>query len=95
MAHGWRTAMAVAPLFRRRDLPHWDVPGGTYFVTTCLEGSIPARGLLDLARYRQDLEARERPADVSEGEWDFRRAKLEFARLDEWIDREPAARWLE
>jgi putative transposase len=84
-----------APVLRRRNLPHWDVPGATYFVTSCLEGSIPARGLLDLARYRQDLDARERPADVSEEEWDRRRWKLEFARLDDWLDREPAVRWME
>jgi len=36
-------------MFRRRRLPHWDVPGATYFITSCLEGSIPAQGLLDLA----------------------------------------------
>ena len=87
--------MSEAPLFRRRNLPHWDVPGATYFVTACLEGSIPARGLLDLARYRTELDARARPADISEEEWDLRMAKLEFARLDEWLDREPAVRWLE
>jgi len=87
--------MSEVPLFRRRNLPHWDVPGATYFVTACLEGSIPARGLLDLARYRYELDARERPPDLTEEEWDLRRSKLEFARLDEWLDREPAVRWLE
>jgi hypothetical protein len=35
---------------RVRHLPHWDVPGATYFVTTCLAGSIPAQGFLDLER---------------------------------------------
>ena len=87
--------MSVPSLFRRRDLPHWDIPGATYFVTSCLEGSMPARGVLDLARYREELDARERLEDISEEEWDLRLWKLEFARLDNWIDREPAVRWLE
>jgi len=29
-------------MFRRRHLPHWDYPGATYFITACLDGSIPA-----------------------------------------------------
>ena len=32
-------------VFRRRRLPHFDVAGGTYFVTAALAGSRPARGL--------------------------------------------------
>jgi hypothetical protein len=42
-------------LFRRRRLPHWDVDDGTYFVTACLHGSIPAQGLVELYRYREEL----------------------------------------
>jgi REP element-mobilizing transposase RayT len=34
--------------FRRRDLPHWDLHGATYFVTCCLAGSIPALGRLPI-----------------------------------------------
>ena len=41
-------------IFRRRHLPHWDVPGATYFVTACLADSIPAQGLLSI----RELEAR-------------------------------------
>ena len=41
-------------IIRRRQLPHWDMPGAPYFVTTCLEGSIPARGLLEIVRYRDE-----------------------------------------
>ena len=36
----------VQSSFRCRRLPHYDVCGGTYFVTACLAGSLPARGLL-------------------------------------------------
>jgi type I restriction enzyme R subunit len=54
---------------RRRHLPHWDVLHAAYFVTSCLEGSIPARGLLDIRRYRAGLEARPRPAGTSQSDW--------------------------
>jgi putative transposase len=86
--------MPAEEVFRRRHLPHWDVPGGTYFVTSCLAGSIPARGLLDLVRYRKQLESRPRPGDVTPDDWQMRLAKLEFARLDRWLDEEPAVRHL-
>jgi len=87
--------MEVVSLIRRRHLRHWDVPGGIYFVTSCLEGSIPATGRLDVARYRTELEARDRPAELSDEEWEAQCWKLEFARLDRWLDVEPAVRWLE
>jgi len=79
---------------RRRNLPHWDVNGAPYFVTTCLEGSIPARGQLDIAGYRTALEKQPRPQGVSELEWKVRRWKLVFARMDQWLDNESAARHL-
>jgi putative transposase len=82
-------------VFRRRHLPHWDVPGAAYFVTACLAGSIPAQGLLDLRRYRKELDAKPRPDDMSPNEWEICQAKLEFARIDRWLDAEPAVRHLE
>lgn len=77
--------------FRRRRLPHWDVDEGTYFVTTCLAGSIPAQGLVELYRFRAELNAQTKPADFSETEWESRKHKLLFARFDEWIDLRPSA----
>jgi putative transposase len=87
--------MADTHEFRRRKLPHWDVPGGIYFVTTCLEGSISARGLSEIAVYRAYLAKQPRPADLSEDEWEVRQSKLVFARTDEWLDGKSAVRWLE
>ena len=86
--------MNEIPILRRRHLPHWDVPGATYFVTSCLEGSLPATGRLDVAGYRAELETRPRPPEVSEEEWERRLWKLEFSRLDRWLDTGPAVRWL-
>jgi len=80
---------------RHRHLPHWDVPGGSYFVTTCLDGSIPAQGLLDLAKYVKELASRSRPEHVSPAEHERNLRKLHFARMDGWLDRQPASRHLE
>lgn len=82
-------------IFRRRRLPHWDVEDGIYFVTACLEGSIPAQGRLDLNRYRDELESGVKPATIDEPAWELRKHKLVFARFDDWIDRIPAVKWLE
>ena len=82
-------------LVRRRRLPHLDVEGATYFVTACLEGSLSAQGLLDVAAYRDELQARPRPAELSELDWEMQRDKLVFARRDYYLDHEPGSRWLE
>jgi len=82
--------MSDTEVFRRRHLPHWDVPGATYFVTACLEGSIPAQGLLDIRDYKALLERRPRPEDLSESNWALRRSKLAFVRVDQWLDGSPA-----
>jgi type I restriction enzyme R subunit len=75
---------------RRRNLPHWDVPGAAYFVTTCLQDSIPVRGLLDIAKYHQQLLRRPKPADLTAEEWHRQHWKLNFARVDWWLDRASA-----
>jgi putative transposase len=82
-------------LFRRRHLPHWDVENGAYFVTTCLDGNIPAKGLVGLYRYREELEARDKPIDLSNEEWETRKHKLIFSRFDKLIDLQPAVKHLE
>ena len=81
--------------FRRRQLPHWDVPGATYFLTACLRDSIPARGLVEIAAYRKSLEHRPRPETMAEPDWRHHCSKLVFARVDEWLDERPAVRFLE
>jgi putative transposase len=82
-------------ILRRRRLPHWDAPGAVYFVTTCLPGSIPAQGLLDIGDHRNKLENQPRPNDLSAQDWKIRKAKLLFARADNWLDRRPAVRALQ
>jgi hypothetical protein len=79
-------------LFRRRRLPHWDVADATYFITTCLAGSIPAQGLVRLEKFREELECKLRPPNLSVEEWEVRKHKLVFARFDEMIDTQPAVK---
>jgi putative transposase len=86
--------MSSTDTFRRRHLPHWDVPGATYFVTACLQGSIPAQGLLNIRDYEAALTRRPRPTDMSESDWALRRWKLLFARTEQWLDENPAIRHL-
>ncbi len=79
----------------RRRLPHWDVPGAAYFVTTCLEGSIPALGLLEIDRCRASLETRPTPQGLTDAEWKVRKWKQAFVVREQWLDHRPAARHLE
>jgi type I restriction enzyme R subunit len=80
--------------FRRRRLPHIDLPGATYFVTACLAGSIPAQGLLEIEQYRKSLERQTRPRNITPDEWKTRKWKLAFARCDRWLDQSIAVRHL-
>src|SRR5262245_27164955 len=86
--------MQPPQIIRRRNLPHWDVPTAAYFVTACLDGSIPGRGLLDSQSYRADLDQRSRPEDQGEEEWAVTRWKRSFARTDLWLDRAEGTRLL-
>src|SRR5687768_2392535 len=80
--------------FRRRRLPHWDLPGATYFITACLEGSIPAQGLLEIRNYHDQLLA-ERRENHSPKEWREHVWKKTFVEQERWLDDRPAVRHLE
>ncbi|MFM9058076.1 MAG: transposase [Planctomycetaceae bacterium] len=80
-------------LFRRRNLPHLDVAGGTYFVTFCLAGSLSASGALAIAtRYRR--RALHPPAGHPPSQWRAACAAEAFAAADRVLDLSPAHRWL-
>ncbi len=78
--------MNRAGIFRRRHLPHWDVEGKPFFVTACLDGSISAAGMKRIQRYRLELDARRRPEQLSEQEWQRNKDKLLFALVDDLLD---------
>ena len=79
-------------IFRRRRLPHWDVEDATYFVTSCLEGSIPALGLARLKKLRADLDRRPRLPGLSIEQWEIHKHNRLFAEFDKIIDNQPVAR---
>jgi len=80
-------------LFRRRNLPHVDVSGGTYFVTFCLAGSLPASGALAVAeRWRR--RAAHPPAGTSPERWRAACLASAFAAADRRLDRCATVRWL-
>jgi type I restriction enzyme R subunit len=88
-------AQMQSEFIRRRDLPHWDVDGAAYFVTTCLKASIPAKGVREITRFRDELQGRPQPVDMSRAGWESLRWKMNFARVEHWLDREAANRALE
>jgi len=75
-------------IFRRRRLPHQDVEGHPIFITGCLEGGLPASGLSRINRYREELESRPRPQDMTEPDWEHHKHKLLFDFVDRLLDGE-------
>lgn len=78
--------------FRRRHLPHLDIDGATYFITSCLAGSIPAQGLADIEEYTDRLLSQPCPPGQSEDDWQTHCSKLLFVRYDHWLDSSPVVR---
>jgi len=72
---------------------NWDVSGGTYFITACLAGSIPAQGLLRIREVQDRLRAT-RPKDDS-ADWKADFWKRTFVEQEKWLDNHPAVRHLE
>lgn len=72
--------------FRRRNLPHWDVEGKPVFITACLQGSLPSKGLAQIKRYRQNLNSKNCPANLAPGEWEITKHKLVFKFMDALLD---------
>jgi hypothetical protein len=79
---------------RQRHLPHWDFPGSTFFVTTCLAGSIPAQGLLEIEQYRDSLLSIPPASGISVQEWKKNCWKKVFVQREKWLDDQPAVRHL-
>jgi len=85
---------AVMIEFSRRQLPHYDIKGCTYFVTACLAGSIPAVGMHAIRRQAETVRRRPRPAATSTASW---RSQLDweaFQAGEDWLDSRSVVRWL-
>lgn len=80
--------------FRRRNLPHLDVPGGTYFITFCLTGSLPSMGYASIARRWRERAMKSPPPGMSVPSWRYECASAAFLEVDSLLDGASAARWL-
>ena len=83
----------MAELFRRRRLPHWEKPNATYFVTACLAGSIPSRGLLSIRRSVERASGLRPVGDVALRRWQRARDRQAFIQREHWLDACPCVRW--
>ncbi len=63
-------------VFRRRNLPHWDMPGYPVFITGCLQDSISQAGMKQIEDYREQLKRKQRPASMSIDDWEHRQQRL-------------------
>jgi len=82
-------------IFRRRRLPHQDVEGHPIFITACLDGSLSATGLSRIEKYREELDTRPKPDDLTAADWEYRKQKLLFAFVDKLLDGQSPVRHLE
>ena len=80
--------------FRRRNLPHLDVPGGTYFITFCLAGSLPSVGYASIARRWREKSLQTPPQGMSVASWRHECAAAAFLEVDSLLDGGKATRWL-
>jgi len=73
-------------IVHRRKLPHVDLEGKPTFITACLEGSLPAAGLKRIRVYRDELNLRSIPNDISDADWEMMKHKLVFKLVDSLLD---------
>jgi type I restriction enzyme R subunit len=82
-------------VFRRRHLPHWDLPGAIYFVTACLQGSVSDEEGAELARLRRRWMDERGRGGGRRGEEARQRYIEGFKTIDGHWDRAPRVRLLE
>jgi menaquinone-specific isochorismate synthase len=80
---------------KRVHLPHWDVPGGTYFITYGLRDALPALVVERLRQQRRDLEyaiARDAAGPTVGERWRIERTMIVEA--EKHLDRSEGNCWL-
>ncbi|MFC1719031.1 transposase [Candidatus Poribacteria bacterium] len=85
--------MITEPFFRR-NLPHWQPAGATFFITYRLAGTLPVIVLNELQKEHQRLQALPREPSYSEAEWNLLVAKKMFACWDKRLDQDRSIKWL-
>ena len=85
--------MMTEPFFRR-NLPHWQPLGASFFLTYRLAGTLPRQTLSVLEEERERLDSLPRECAYSPKEWQMRIERQLFARWDECLDRDTRIQWL-
>jgi REP element-mobilizing transposase RayT len=78
--------MHMADTFYRRNLPHWQPPGATFFITWRLFGSLPREALDRLEANKLLLEREIARADATQDERKIHHFKKQFALYDSLLD---------
>lgn len=81
-------------IFRRRNMPHWDVEGKPVFITGCLDGSISSAGYKRIEEFRSELDQRPTPDNLSDEEWEDKKQKLLFKFVDHLLDHQSPVKHL-
>ena len=85
--------MITEPFFRR-NLPHWQPSGATFFITYRLAGTLPRSVLDEMQKERRRLQALPCKPGYSEDEWNLRIEKKVFALWDKCLDKDRSLEWL-
>jgi REP element-mobilizing transposase RayT len=79
--------MAMQRNYYRRNLPHWQPPGATFFITCRLDGSLPASALRRIEETRNLLMRELARANETEQDRKIRHYKKLFAMMDAMLDK--------
>ncbi len=86
--------MTDREVLTRRRLPHWYVPGASFFVTFRLAGSLPRSVLESLAHRKELLLRQRRPAGMNVSDFRTQIHKVLFAEYDRLLDQHSEVCWL-
>lgn len=84
----------ITELFFRRNLPHWQPLGATFFITYRLAGTLPESVINELKREHRRLQLLPREPEYSVNDWKLRVEKKMFAVWDEYLDKNRSVEWL-
>ncbi len=80
--------------FFRRNLPHWQPEGGTFFITYRLAGSLPQNAIEELRKERQRLTLSLKKPEHSKKRWNIHLEKKLFAVWDKYLHENNNINWL-
>ena len=89
----YKTSLLSREIITQRNLPHWYLPGATFFITYRLFGTLP-KSILARLRQKKETLLRQQPPEVPR---DIHRAYVHrklFASYDQYLDQSLDIDWL-